>query len=411
MMNPQLASLSPIANLLSKAGDERRQQQQQADLAGLLGQARGGDSAALNQLLTQNTQLGGLALQEQQAQQAAMQKQQDEQEALYLSSLLGTEDPQRQQAIIQEGFNAGVFDQEDIQAFSSMNMNELKKSLADELKVNGFEYLLPNSMRGDIKSPTTNKTIVYKNGTYQAIMNDGSRRVFNAQDNLLQGEDAQRAIKSGVNSGIQFEGDKAAEVTSRQEQAKTNTKDRNEYIRLGRVAKEMMPKTEDLLRLNELIESGGFAANAKAVADWLGVANADQGLFNAKAGKLILDNIRALGANPTEGERAFLEKITPSIRQGKAVNKAILEDMYEVQKRQVERARWLADNPDSTVDDYFFMEGVDDFSTSNRNYETPQAESQSSGSLSLRKQLEIEKAKLNGQSATTTNSGTSGRGR
>ena len=155
-MNPQLASLSPIANLLSKAGDERRQQQQQADLAGLLGQARGGDSAALNQLLTQNTQLGGLALQEQQAQQAAMQKQQDEQEALYLSSLLGTEDPQRQQAIIQEGFNAGVFDQEDIQAFSSMNMNELKKSLADELKVNGFEYLLPTQDKNiaDIRKET-----------------------------------------------------------------------------------------------------------------------------------------------------------------------------------------------------------------------------------------------------------------
>jgi len=232
--------------------------------------------------------------------------------------------------------------------------------------------------------------------------------VFNAQDNLLQGEDAQRAIKSGVNSGIQFEGDKAAEVTFRQQQTKTNTKDRNEYIRQGRVAKEMMPKTLDLLRLNELIESGGFAANKKAVSDWLGVTNADPGLFNAKAGKLILDNIRALGANPTEGERAFLEKITPSIRQGKAVNKAILEDMYEVQKRQVDRARWLANNPNSAVDDYFFMEGVDDFSTRNKNYETPQAESQPSGSLS---QLEIEKAKLNGQSATTTNSGTSRRGR
>ncbi len=103
----------------------------------------------------------------------------------------------------------GVFDQEDIGNFRGQSFSDIAMSAADLMRLNGAESLLPNSMRNDIKSPTTNKTIVYKDGTYQAIMNDGSRRVFDAKDNLLQGEDAQRAIEAGVNSGIQFEGEKA----------------------------------------------------------------------------------------------------------------------------------------------------------------------------------------------------------
>ena len=108
------------------------------------------------------------------------------------------------------GVKVGALDQEDLAELQGYggNMNALNNFGADVLRAFGKDNMLPDSLRTDIKSHTTNKTIVDKDGTYQAIMNDGSRRVFDAQDNLLQGEDAQRAIEAGVNSGIQFEGEK-----------------------------------------------------------------------------------------------------------------------------------------------------------------------------------------------------------
>jgi hypothetical protein len=183
----------------------------------------------------------------------------------------------------------------------------------------------------------------------------------------------------------------------------------------------MMRGTQELIDLNNLIKTSGFAAAKKKAQDFFGVTDADEGLFNAKAGKLILDNIRALGANPTEGERAFLERITPSISQGSKVNEAILKDMLEIQKRQAERARWLYKNPSSSVDDYFFAEGMEDFSSNSKidntaviSQQNSQAASNNQSNpqnLTLQQRLDEQKDKFNEQSGANKNSGRSRRGR
>jgi len=154
MANPYVTDISPITNLLQSMTQDKRQQQQQSNLAGLLGQARGGDATALNQLLAQNTQLGGFALKEQQAQQAAMQKQQDEQEALVLNRIIRSDDEQAI-AIAQQAYDQGLFDDEDMGALFSSGgaqgpgqaMAIDRMSAVDGIKALGYEDLLPNEFK------------------------------------------------------------------------------------------------------------------------------------------------------------------------------------------------------------------------------------------------------------------------
>jgi len=268
------------------------------------------------------------------------------------------------------------------------------------------------------KNATTSKTTLYKDGTSVSLMNDGKTRyVYDAEGNRLTGKKAASALRAGVESGIQSAADEVAAKSN----AKNSSEERQKILRQGRAAKQMMKGTQELLDLNSLIKTSGFAAAKKRAQDFFGVTDADEGLFNSKAGKLILDNIRALGANPTEGERAFLERITPSISQGSKVNEAILKDMLEIQKRQAERARWLYKNPSSSVDDYFFAEGMEDFSSNSKIDNTAAISQQNSQAasnnqsnpqeLTLQQRLDEQKAKFNEQSGINTNSGRSRRGR
>lgn len=152
--------------------------------------------------------------------------------------------------------------------------------------------------------------------------------------------------------------------TSANVNAKANAEQRQKILSSGVAAREMIPQTEKLLELNGLISTGKTAAAKKAFGDFFGVTNPDLGQFNAMAGRLVLDNIRMLGANPTEGERQFLQQITPSLNQGGAVNEALLKDMLKIQKAQVKRAKWFAQNSGKTIEEYFLETDESDFSPS-----------------------------------------------
>ena len=148
------------------------------------------------------------------------------------------------------------------------------------------------------------------------------------------------------------------------DRSKKNEEFRQQYINSGLTALDMIPKTQDLISLNADINSGRIAQARKKFGDIFGTTDVDLGQFNALAGSLVLQNIRMLGANPTEGERRFLQEITPSLEQGGEVNEALLKDMLEVQKRQVERAKWFTENPEKTIEDFFLSKGLDDFKSS-----------------------------------------------
>lgn len=141
---------------------------------------------------------------------------------------------------------------------------------------------------------------------------------------------------------------------------------KQETIKQGLTARGLLKTANRLSELNNLIRTGKTAKAVKYMGDLFGVTDPDLGQFNSLAGKLVLGQIRQLGANPTEGERAFLMEIGPSIENGGAVNDAIIQDIADLAQGQIDRATWFSkrENRGKTLEDYFFETGVDDFSLS-----------------------------------------------
>lgn len=140
-----------------------------------------------------------------------------------------------------------------------------------------------------------------------------------------------------------------AEVELDKELKATDMKDlrvrRQAFINNGAAAKDSIGNINRMIAINDRVITGGATAVTKAVTDWLGTTPGDLGEFNRASGELVLSTIRQLGANPTEGERSFLEKIQPSVGQSGEVNAAILKDLLRIAERQVDRAKRLQADP------------------------------------------------------------------
>jgi hypothetical protein len=87
--------------------------------------------------------------------------------------------------------------------------------------------------------------------------------------------------------------------------------------------------------------SGGGAETRLAVANmiegWTGMAPkgvVGSQLYNAEANKLILDRVKALGANPSNADREFLQKTVPQL----ATNAQARQQMTEWMERQANSA-------------------------------------------------------------------------
>ena len=142
---------------------------------------------------------------------------------------------------------------------------------------------------------------------------------------------------------------KLNEVAIDKELRLTDMKDlkvrRKAFISQGAAAKDSITNIGRMQEINNRIITGGATAITKAMTDFLGMTSADLGEFNRRSGELVLSTIRQLGANPTEGERSFLERIQPAVGQSAEVNSAILSDLMTISQRQVERSRKVAADP------------------------------------------------------------------
>lgn len=194
-------------------------------------------------------------------------------------------------------------------------------------------------------------------GTTVQLTSTGRKVVTDAAGKLLTGSAAIEAIKKAEEFGARTQGRRAGLRVREQELEEQ----RQEYVRTGLKARRLMKDTSRLLELNNLISTGKTAKARKLFGDFFGVTDPNLGEFNAKAGQLILSQIKLLGANPTEGERAFLADISPSLEQGGAVNEALLKDLLKIQQRLVNRAKWFSKNPDKTIEDYLLMSDEEDF--------------------------------------------------
>jgi hypothetical protein len=193
----------------------------------------------------------------------------------------------------------------------------------------------------------------------------------------VTGGGAQQAIMGGdiipqqLTPEAQLEQQKAAEVgkVTAVEEAKVKVRAeeqaqiketalRDDYLKQGRAAIDALPNIDRMVDLNDKVMTGGITAAIKFGTDLLGTTPADIGEYNRRSSELVLSTIRQLGANPTEGERAFLDRIQPGVGQSNEVNSAILKDLKLIAKRQVERADMLIKNKGMTVDEAIRKQGA-----------------------------------------------------
>ena len=87
--------------------------------------------------------------------------------------------------------------------------------------------------------------------------------------------------------------------------------------------------------VGELEQGGNLVALQDKVLRVFGQQATEAGVFNNLAKELLVNRIKAFGANPTEGERAYLEQLIPALENTAEVNSALLNRM----KTRLERER------------------------------------------------------------------------
>ena len=71
----------------------------------------------------------------------------------------------------------------------------------------------------------------------------------------------------------------------------------------------------------------------------------------------MINDLRKFGANPTEGERAALAELQPSLLRTEKINRALIEKFMKIANRRYQGIAFLRDNPTATREDYLtFME-------------------------------------------------------
>lgn len=114
------------------------------------------------------------------------------------------------------------------------------------------------------------------------------------------------------------------------------------------VVESTLTDVNDLLEIVEVIDQGGsLVPLMNNIERVLGTEETDPGKLRIIAKELLVGRIKSFGANPTEGERQYLEQLIPALENSKGVNRAILERLKERLGRE------------KAAIQYMFTEGAD----------------------------------------------------
>lgn len=96
------------------------------------------------------------------------------------------------------------------------------------------------------------------------------------------------------------------------------------------MVEDTLRDVNDLLEVVEVIDQGGSLVPLMNNIDRiLGYEEKDPGKLRIVAKEILVGRIKSFGANPTEGERQYLEQLIPLLENSKEVNKVILERLQE----------------------------------------------------------------------------------
>ena len=187
------------------------------------------------------------------------------------------------------------------------------------------------------KDQNVRRSEILSDGTVIAVTDKG-QKVYDPSGKLLSGQ----AAADQVAKANEYKLQQSLETARMGARGKAEEDRRQEIMNGAYKAKSTIPTINNMLSLLDTVETSGFDAAKKKFTDFFGTTPRDVGQFDALAKSLVLQNLRALGSNPTEGERAFIESTSASLSQGGEVNKAILSQMKEIAQRQIKQGRFIA---------------------------------------------------------------------
>lgn len=118
------------------------------------------------------------------------------------------------------------------------------------------------------------------------------------------------------------------------------------------VVESTLADVNDLLGIVEVIDQGGsLVPLMNTIERVLGTEETDPGKLRIIAKELLVGRIKSFGANPTEGERQYLEQLIPALENAKGVNKAILNRLKERLGREKAAIQYMFTD-DANLDGY-----------------------------------------------------------
>lgn len=141
-------------------------------------------------------------------------------------------------------------------------------------------------------------------------------------------------------------GETPSEIQTREVETKTETERQLDFNEIQQNAAVNYSKTLEAVRstqtllnvLDEIDNRGGsLAAFESEVKQALGAIPPNEAVFKVMAKNRVLGQLRTLGANPTEGERAFLLDLQANLEQTKEANTMLLQNALDELTRMADR--------------------------------------------------------------------------
>lgn len=188
-------------------------------------------------------------------------------------------------------------------------------------------------------------TVYLPGGLTVQTTSTGRKVVSDAQENVLEGQAADQAIKEAEELDVA----RQRERSKAREEGKGQAQRVDDLINRGVSAAESTATIRRALTLLDRVETGGIDSISLAIKSRLGIEGADEGELSNSLGKSVLSQLReTFGAAFTENEGKRLERIEASFGKSPATNKRLLQQALRVAENTAKRAAKAANKRGET---------------------------------------------------------------
>ena len=213
---------------------------------------------------------------------------------------------------------------------------ELDKAKAATEGKEGKGKVQSSKVISEAKDPATGikytqSEILYKSGMTEVIVRDQYGNQYNLEEykELVKNKKLESVGPRGLTKEEREDEDRVKEAgklfVKEKSDARQNLRKNEELVKKARQAIAILPK----------IKTGGLATKFMGITNYFGLTDENVGQFNNITAKMLLKSLGQLGANPTEGERQFIQTAEAGMLQGREVNDRILKELVKILQRKI----------------------------------------------------------------------------